>query len=325
MPTLLKRILPWVFSLAIVGYLFWSVDREAVLSAMERADIATMLGLIAAFSVLILFADAGTLWVLFKRLLGPLTFRDVLAIKGLSYFLNAITYSAGTGGIAYLAHRRGSVSFLKALSVLLWLNFADIIALIVMMSAGAVLAADVLPADVKAQVPMVLTIGWLIIIGALIYWRLGINFLILGPCRSWRIFSAFGDAELRDYVVMVGLRICFIGIYVLLGWLLLPTFDITIELETLLIYMPIITFVQIIPASISGLGAVQVVIIALYAPHVMSHVADPAAQVLAFSTVIGPATTLVRIAIGYCFMQYLTDEFRVDPDAIEALRDEHDG
>ena len=324
MPTLLKRLLPWVFSLAIVGYLFWSVDREAVLGAMERADIGTMLGLIAAFSVLILFADAATLWVLFRRLLGPLTYRDVLAIKGLSYFLNAITYSAGTGGIAYLVHRRGSVPFLKSLSVLLWLNFADVIALIVMMSLGAVIAADVLPTNVKEQVPAILLVGWLIIVGALIYWRMGVNFLVLGPCRSWRIFSAFGDAKMRDYAAMVALRIAFIGIYVFLGWLLLPTFDIAIELETLLIYMPVITFVQIIPASISGLGAVQVVIIALYAPHVMGHISDPAAQVLAFSTVIGPATTVIRLAIGYCFMHYLTDEFRVDQDAIEALRDQGD-
>ena len=56
----------------------------------------------------------------------------------------------------------------------------------------------------------------------------------------------------------------------------------------LLVYMPLGTFVQIVPASVSGLGAVQVVMIALYAPHVASEVAatlpDKEAQVLAFTT-----------------------------------------
>ena len=90
-------------------------------------------------------------------------------------------------------------------------------------------------------------------------------------------------------------RICFIGIYVALGWLLLPTFDIAIELETSHLHADHYIRADY-PGLDLGLGAVQVVIIALYAPHVMSHIADPAAQVLAFSTMIGPATTVFRIA-----------------------------
>jgi len=301
--TQLKRALPWLLSVAIVCYLFWSVDLDAVIAAVAGAEVGTLVLIMVLSAPVILAADAVTLWLLFSRLMTRFPLGEVLAIKGVSYFFNAITYSAGTGGIAYLVHRRWGAGFLHALSALLWLNFIDLMTLMILVTAGLALAGDLLPDPLRTQLPYVLAVGALISVGAIVYWRLGVNFLVLGRLRSWRIFRAFADATMADYGVMIASRAAFIGVYIVLTWLLLPTFQIEVPVLLLLIYLPIGTFVQIIPASVSGLGAVQVVLIALYAPHVAATIADGEAQVLAFTTFMGPATTLVRIGLGYFFVR----------------------
>ncbi len=294
--------MPWGLSLAIVGYLFWSVDRTAFVHAMEGSDISTMVGLIALFSVIVFAIDSASLWLLFRRLLTDLPFKDVLAVKGVSYFLNAATYAAAAGGIAWFVHKKRDVTFTHSLSALVWVNFVDIIALVILLSLGTIFGSHLLPAELASKLPLVCGVFWAIIVGALIYWRLGFDWFVLGRLRSWRIWRCFADATGADYVVMVAARMAFLAVYIVLGYLLPPTFDIHIGWVELLVYMPLITFVQIVPASISGLGAVQGVIILLYVPHVAAGIADPTAQVLAFSTVIGPATTLSRLFIGYAFM-----------------------
>ena len=308
----------------IVGYLFWAVDLDAVMAAVEGADMGTLILIMVLSAPLILAADSATLWILFRRLMAPYPYREITAIKGVSYFFNAITYSAGTGGIAYMVHRRWGSGFLHSLSLLLWLNFIDVITLLLIVGLGMVLAGDLLPPQMAEQLPYVLAGGAIISVGAIIYWRLGVNFLVLGPMRTWRIFKAFADATMADYGVMIASRVAFIGVYIILTWMLLPTFQIEVPFLLLFIYLPIGTFVQIIPASVSGLGAVQVVLIALYAPHVAPSIADGEAQVLAFTTFMGPATTFVRVMVGYAFvrtvMKGLMGEMTLDAASIAAAR-----
>ncbi|MCB9727324.1 MAG: flippase-like domain-containing protein [Deltaproteobacteria bacterium] len=320
MPNTIKRLLPWLLSLAIVGYLFASVDLGAVREAMAGADLAALTAWLAFFAVVVFLADSLTLHVLLARLLDRLGFRDVLAVKGVSYFLNALNYSAGAGAVAWFAHRKTRRPFLSALSTLLWLNFIDIVALLVLLGFGITFGREHVPADLADRLVWVLLAGWFITFGALAYWRLGLDFLVLGRLRTWRIFHAFREAHLADYAVMVALRTLFIGLYVLMTFATLPTFGIRIGLGALLVYVPLLTFVQIVPASVSGLGAIQVVMIALYAPHVAPSVADPAAQVLAYSTIAGPLMTLVRLVIGYLFMANVTRDLVPDEATLAAAR-----
>jgi uncharacterized membrane protein YbhN (UPF0104 family) len=322
MPNKLKRLLPWLLSLGIVAYLFASVDLAAVRDAMATADLTALAAWLSFFALVAFVADSATLMVLFTRLLDRLPYRDVLAVKGVSYFLNALNYSAGAGAVAWFAHRKTKRPFLAALSALLWLNFIDVVALLVLLGFGATVGHELVPAQIADRLGWVLLGGWVITIGALVYWLAGVNFLVLGRLREWRIFHAFRHARLVDYATMVGLRTLFIGLYVLMAYTTLPTFDIHVSIGALLVYVPLLTFVQIVPASVSGLGAIQVVMIALYSPHALPSVANPTAQVLAYSTMAGPLTTVIRLFIGYAFMANVARDL-VPPDeaTLAAARD----
>ena len=316
----LKRLIPWTLSVAIVGWLFWSVDVGEVWGAIRAAALLPLLGIVLGFSVLVFFADSATMAVLYRRLLTPVTYREFLPIRGVSYFLGVINYNMATGAIAYLMHRRKQQGFLECLSALLWLNFVDIIALLVMLMGGLALGSHLLPPAFAARLPVIVGVSWALVAGALLYWNGGFDFLVLGRLRRWRLFSAWSRARLVDYALMTALRIAFIFVYLAMNYFVLPTFGIHVGFAALVAYIPLLTFMQIVPASISGLGAVTVVSIALYEPHVAAGVADPRAQILAMSTVVGPLTSLVRLVIGYLFVARVTRDFLPKATDIAAAR-----
>ncbi len=319
----LKLLLPWLLTLGIVGWLLSRTDVDAIWQALVRADLAALSAVLVGFSLVVFVADAATLTLLFRRFCAPMPYGEVLAVKGVSYFLNAINYSAASGGMALFIQRKRGVPFLRGLSSLLWLNFVDVVALVAMLAVGLLFGHDLLPGELGHRVPWVLGVGALVVTGALVYWNAGIDFLVLGRLRGWRIFETFREARLSDYARMAVVRAAFISLYVGLAWAALPYFDIHIPLGTLLIYTPLLTFVQIVPASISGLGAIQVVMVALFAPHVGPASADAAAQVLAYSTISGPGMTLLRLGLGYAFVANIARDFvpRAS-DIAEAAADE---
>ncbi|MGM0576665.1 MAG: lysylphosphatidylglycerol synthase domain-containing protein [Myxococcota bacterium] len=314
-----KRALPWIFSVVIVGWLYASIDLAEFAEAFRAAKWVELSVWLVVFAIVTFIADSGTLWLLFRRLLQPMAMSDVLAVKGVSYFLNAINYGAASGGIAYFVHKKEQTPFLTTLSTLLWLAFVDVTALLLLMTAGAWLGGDLLPPDIADKLPTVLIVGWAIVVGALSYWHLGVDWLILGHFRDWRLFHAFREARAADYLAMLLARTGFTTIYVLMHFAMLPTFDIHVDLMSLLVYVPILTFVQVLPASISGLGAVQWAMKQLYAPYVAGG-AEAAATVVAISTIVGPATTVLRLGIGYAFMTKVARDLVATEEAIAAAR-----
>ena len=57
-----------------------------------------------------------------------------------------------------------------------------------------------------------------------------------------------------------------------------------------------------------------------HAPHVAAGISDTEAQVLAMSTVLGPATTLVRVLLGYGFISNVAKDFVPSAEAIAEAR-----
>lgn len=300
--------MPWVLSLAIVGYVINGIGLESLGEKIMMADISRLVVVVTIMTVLVFLADTATLYLLIRRFLATVSIREMLAMKSVSYFFNAINYSAGSGAVAYFLKKKRGVGFLEGVSALLWLNFIDVLVLLAMLAAGLVLSGDLLPAAQREGLPFVLLLGVGIAAGALAYWQIGLDFLVLGRFRSWRLFQVFREATWRDIGVMMGARALFICLYVLLNWLALPCFGLDISLAALLVYTPLLTFLQIVPLSVSGLGAIQVAMVILYG-HYLGGGAGVEAQIYAFSFVIGPLTSLIRMGIGYLFVGHVARDF----------------
>ncbi|PKN58454.1 MAG: hypothetical protein CVU56_05505 [Deltaproteobacteria bacterium HGW-Deltaproteobacteria-14] len=315
-----KRLIPWVLSLSIVGFLFLTTDIDAVGAALARADWPRLVGAMALVTLAAYLVDSFTLVALFRRFVGRVGVREVLRIKGVSYFLNAINYSLAMGGMAWILHKKRDIPFLETFSSLFWLFFVDIIALSSLITLGLALGPDAIgDSQAVARIPYIVLVIWGIIGGSLVYWNGGFDFFVLGRLRSWRVFDTFRRARLRDYPPMVAMRACFIMVYVLMHWAILPAFGVEIDLGHLLLYAPLIAFVQVIPATISGLGAVQGVMVALFTPHVPPG-AGGSAAILAYSTVIGPLMMVMRLGIGYIFVASVAKDLVPTKEQVEAAR-----
>lgn len=323
----IKRLLPWVLSLLFIGFLFATTDVDRFTESLAKADWVRLIGVMAIVTIGAFIADAVTLLPLIRRFVSSETnFSEILRVKGVSYFLNALNYSLAAGGMAFVLSRKHGTTFMRAFSPLVWFFFVDIIALGILLAFGFVVHRELFADPALAnKIPYVLIIVWGIIAGSLIYWNLGFDFFAFGFFRKWRIFSAFSEATWSDYARFVPIRIAFIGVYVMMHYLLLPAFGVEVPIGALIAYAPLIAFVQVIPATVSGLGAVQGVMVALFAAHVVGDEGTGKAVILAYSTVIGPLMMLMRLGIGYLFMSRVTKDLVPDKASIEAAQRDAQG
>ena len=323
-----KGLIPWVLSLGIVLFLFLTTDIDAIGQALANADWGRLVVLMAVVTLIAFVADSATLVPLLRRFVAPVTFSEVVRIKGVSYLLNALNYSLAAGGMAWILHKKHKVPFMRAFSALVLFFFIDIIALGALLTGGWLIGRGDLAgaggigtsAPFTERVPIVIAIVWGVVFGTWLYWNRKLDFFVFGFFRKWRIFQCFAEIRSLDYLRLVTVRACFILVYVLMHFLLLPAFDVEIPFWTLVMYSPLITFVQVVPATISGLGAAQGVMVALFSAHVPAGHGDPAAVIVAYSTVIGPLMMLMRLIIGYCFMAAVAREVMPTAEDIEAAQ-----
>ena len=289
----LRALLPWLGTLLLMGYLVWAYDARAAWDALREAPLIGLVLLWGGVSAIVFFLDSAGLFVLFSRLNGAVQYRDVMVIKGSSYFLNIVNYAAASGGIAYLVWRRWRFPFLEVTSSVLFLNVVDLLVLNVFVTGGLWLTDLSLPVA-AVQTIVYVNIGlYALYFGSMIYWNAGFDFLVLGRLRKWSIFSAFARAEVRTHLALFGLRATMLVVYICMQYAALQLFEIDAPLGEVMVYNSIVTLVITLPISIAGLGTSQLIMLEVYADY------GTDAAILAYSTASIFAFMIIRAAIGY--------------------------
>jgi uncharacterized membrane protein YbhN (UPF0104 family) len=298
--SVLRQVLPWVGTLLILGYLGATQDLDAVWEALTKARFDWLLPLWVATVFAVFWFDTGCLVVLFSRLNARVGFRELLPVKGASYFLNVINYNAAAGGIAWFLKMRAGVRFLEAASSMLLLNVLDLIVLNLFVSAGLLIGGSAMDPAVRAAIVPVHIGLYVLYAGALVYWNGKVDFLVMGRLRPLAIFSSFAKARLADHGLLLALRSGFIFIYVGMQFVTLHIFDIQVPFGELLVFNSIITLVGTIPISIAGLGTTQLLMLEFYAPY------GTQGQILAYSTAVIFMFAVARMLIGYWYLGEMT-------------------
>lgn len=296
----LRRWLPWAVTLASLAYLIKTSNLSLAAEVIERVSPIYFVLLLAGGVLLTWIIDALSLTILFGRLNAPVSLTDdILPMRAVSYFLNAFHYAAAGGGMAlYLKDKKG-VPFLEALSSFLFLNFIDFLVLGALIPAGMLFGEDLAPEARHALLGVVAALG-LGLVGVLLYFRAGFDFLFLGKLRRWSLLSAFARARLRDYAALFGARLLLIVAYVGIEYLFLGAFGLTVPLPRLMVAVPVVTLIGLLPVSVGGLGVPQEAMIRFYAPFITA--ADPRTILLAYSTLRFVSHSLARLLLGYFFL-----------------------
>lgn len=308
---LIKKVLPWLVTAIIVGYIGWTTDLATAWLTLKNTNFIGFIPTVLAVVIVVFLFDTGCLTLLFKRFSADVTYKEMLPLKGASYFLNVINYNAAAAGIALFFRNKKGVPFLEALSVMLWMSFIDIVALATLMLCSLTIMGDIIDPSYQTLLIWSGLSIYLILIGSCIYWSTGFNFFVLGRFRSWRIFSTFDRATMRDYALFIALRTGFVTTYVISQWVAMPFFDMNATLLELLVYVPVLTFVGTIPlTTIAGLGTVQVMMREFF----INFAPDGQAQIDAYSTTTILCFVFCRIAIGYFYMSTVAKDFGKQSD-----------
>jgi len=300
----LRRLLPWAGTVLLLGYLGWTTDLDAVGHALSEVSILAALAVALVGTLLTFLADSYCVGRVFSRFVLPVGFREALPIKATSYFLNILNYNAALVGMAFYLQASRKAPFWKSLGALFFLNLVDIHALCVLLGCGLVLnlGAEFLSAGE-------LTVAWGAVAGGIGgFWllvltcRFDIRLPVISRVLRLDLLRPLAEARVADVLVLTGLRMLFLLLYIGSQYLFLRLFGVAVPALRLLVYMPLLTFIQIIPISVSGLGAPQLVMRHFYAPYVKSPAGGAEGVIDAFSTTSIFGFVMFRVLVAYLFL-----------------------
>ena len=249
-----QRALPWLITLVCFGFL-WS----RVHGAASRADMdvgaymarvlasvrwGPWLALMVPYSLLFLMIDTLVIWRVINWFNAPVALRDVLPIRASSYILSIVNEQVGKGAIAVYMNRRHGIPGLEVGSSMLFIMFCEFYYLLAWATLGFLLSGAALP-PVFRVIPVVAGV-------ALVFFALWCAFFSgrLGQGSTLReraILRAFRLARPWQYLAVMLLRspamIAAVVVYTVAAGL----FGISVDLRTMLGYLPVIFFGAAVP------------------------------------------------------------------------------
>lgn len=260
----LKQILVWLVALGLLAYLALTTDLAEVADTIAGVRFELLLPVVIVGNLVVFVWDTRCLVTLFSRLNQPVAFRDMLPVKGASYFLNIVNYNAAAAAMALFLRKKARIPFLEGASSMLLLNVVDVLALNILISAGLLMTPEAVGEAMRHSLLLVNLAVYAILGGSFLYWNAGFDFLVLGRLRGWAIFTAFGRARMRDWGVLLAMRLALVLIYTVLNYVMLHLFGVPVPFSVMLLYNPVLTFIGTIPVTVSGIGTTQVAMRELY-------------------------------------------------------------
>lgn len=301
----LRRLLPWAVAAAALTWLFATIPLESLSAALARAPMATVVAFVVGYVVLVLVGDALAIWVTFRWSLpdARLRYLDVLDIRGASYLLAILHYSAGQGSMAYFVARRGAVPIARAAGAVMLLIGVNAIA--VALAALVGLALGGVPHNPTLRlVVLALACGFPVYL-AVIAWRPG--FL-----ARWKLLTPLFDAGLKGHLVAVAARLPHLTWLLVGQYIAMQLFGIHAPFGQAVTLLPLVFVVSVLPISPSGLGTTQATAVALFAQYGPGDPSEQRATVLACFLAMQLLALLVQAIIGVVFLRRLTKAGIVD-------------
>jgi hypothetical protein len=242
----LGQLLAWAVTLSLLVYIFRRISFSQMTTALHGAESWT----IPVLVVLILgvyLGDSFAIWKTFGWFVTPLSFREVMVVRGATYLLAFVNYTVGQGAIIYFVNRSRGVPILRGTAAVLMVMGINILLLLLLTTLGLFVNPD-LPTGLRNIV--------LVAYGALAVY---ITLLIIRPrwLTSRPIFDVLFAAGLAGHVKALAVRIPHIGILMVFSYSTLHAFGVKVPVTQALLCLPIVYFISVLPIAVMGLGTTQ--------------------------------------------------------------------
>lgn len=287
----MRRVLPWVVSLVVAGWLLWpyrtAEGRALVIGAFAHASSWTFaLAIVAPLCHWLTdcYATART----FQRWGTAVSLKEMCLIRGATALFDTINPALGQAVLTVVVHRRGT-PWRQALTMVLLMNVIFLVQ--IALAAGLGLVAGAAP---EGGVMMLLVVGALAL--AVVY----VGVIAFRPAAFVhnRTMAWLADLGLRRHAWAFLYRLP--NTAALMAWqvLLMRCFGIELPLTVALFYLPPVMFIMGMPISVQGIGPGQLAAVAFFASYVGGDPAAAEATVLACGFAGTAVTTLGAMVIG---------------------------
>jgi len=256
-----QKALPWIITLVCFGVLYLRVHGAA---ARAGLDVAAYMGQVLAavrwgpwlalmipYSLLFLLIDTVVIWRVISWFNAPVRLLDVLPIRASSYILSIVNEQVGKGAIALYMNRRHGIPGWEVGSSMLFIMFCEFYYLLAWATLGFLLSGDTLPPAFRV-IPAVaaLALVFFAVFTAFFGGRLGRG----SKLRERAILRAFRLARPWHYAAVILLRSPAMLAAVVVYTVAAGLFGISVELRTMLGYLPVIFFGAAVPGPMRAVA-----------------------------------------------------------------------
>ena len=272
---------------AIFAFLFAKYPVGRVADTLAHARWGFFLLIMIPYGAFYLLIDTFVLQQAVSWFNVPVRYRDVLPVRATAYILSLVNTQLGQGGIAVYLHRRHRIPFWQVTGTVVFLALVELYALALYSSIGAALSRE--PRAPWAVYGVMA--GYLL--GHLVYFAQPRVRIATGM----PILAAFRRARPRQYLQLLLYKTPNLVAAVLVHWLALPLFGISIPLVTLLTFLPLVFFFAALPIAAAHLGPSQAAWMYFFSQYASGE------QLLAYSLAAHFTFMLVNALYGLGFLR----------------------
>lgn len=301
-PRVLRAVLPFVVSAALLGFLAGRVDFRAAFGAVTGRSLLFLAPALGAYTALSLWLDAVALARVVPAAGGALDVTTGARIKAASYAFGLVHYALGAAALVVLVRRRGRLALAEATGVVMLISAFDLLALLGLVVLGSAFLA-IEAAAVRTGLVAVLLVAVPMALVALRTER------SLGPfdrLRELRLLRSARDIPGMRLLELLGLRVLFVALFIGVGTAALSAFGIYPPAGDLIIGFAMIALVAALPIAVAGLGTGQLAFV-----YAFRNAAD-AETLLACSVALSAGIISFRIALAATFAREFAREALAD-------------
>lgn len=286
-----RRILPWLVSAGLLAYVFgWLTDWERLVSSIRQAHVALFVG--------VTFADKMIFFVLWtflqttaiRRLVGPISVRSLLALRGGSELLRSISNPLADGAFLLGLIRMTGGSPGRVVLAASVPAIVHAIVLVGQISLALVLLEGGLAAN--GEVAVAAGLGWVAILSVVLALRLAHR----GTGRRLARMRAWVETiDFRSFAPMLGWFVVLAFLDVGVQWVATHAFNAPIPFLSLTARIPILYAAFLIP-SFGNFGTRELVWAALFNDH---HARD---ELIAYAFCTNALFLIFHVLIGMAFL-----------------------
>jgi hypothetical protein len=316
-----RKSLPYLGTVAIFALIFWRIPIRKVEQALSQVPILDFLAVFMPYSLFYCAIDSACLTWVVRRFNARMRYLDILPIRASMYVLALINTSLAQGGVAYYLHRKAGVTFLGALSSVLFIALLEIYQLFLFSTLGVIFYTPAGAAQIRivAILRVVYIAAWALLAAIMIFFATARrsarirNWVETG--RAGAVLATFIQARPLDYLAVLAIKAPTFLASVVAQYYALALYGIAVPFIKLMLFLPLVFLAAALPIAVAHLGTSQAAWLLFFSSN-----ASPV-KIVAYSLAAQLTFMLCNALIGLIFLPRASRELtalRAEPASSSA-------